>query len=606
MSTGSIAAVLGNIACFVLKYGTIWLALYFGRYLVTLWIVDPYRSYLRFLPGPPIDGRFVDRQLWDLQNPQLTPKLHEEYEKLYGKTIKFQGMAYFDQRLMTVDPVSINYMINRASDIFQKPWQTRRFIGSALNPFAGADNQGIFTTEGEMHRKLRRVIAPAFSYQSVKNLTPLFFHKSFELRDKLRSVLAVPQTVSRPGVEVEQFPGEPSPRVRMDLHNWIGRATFDIIGVAGFGYEFHSIQEETNTFYDAYRCMFNALRQVENKLHNLGLFFPQWVANCLPDARTKEVKRCRKIIEVETRALFAKRREGIAAEKAAGATVGKDFVMLNLLLRSNEADSVYLTESEIIAQIDSIMFAGHDTTSMAIQWALWELTRYPPVQARLRAELAPLVPILKDFVPAGPSETGHKYADLTGELGDLAARLDALPYLEKFVREVLRFHPSVHSTFRVAMKDDIIPVSEPVRNQNGEISKAWVGDHKTGLSSGGIRIRKGEFIHIPIEGMHLLKSVWGEDAHDFNPDRWDSLPAKVKASPGLYANLMSFSVGPNSCPASRWALVEIKVMLAVMIASFEFTGASPMSAHNFLVGRPYERNKFEKGKIDSLGYERSC
>ncbi|KAF8757197.1 Cytochrome P450 hydroxylase [Rhizoctonia solani] len=560
MSTGSIAAVLGNIACFVLKYGTIWLALYFGRYLVTLWIVDPYRSYLRFLPGPPIDGRFVDRQLWDLQNPQLTPKLHEEYEKLYGKTIKFQGMAYFDQRLMTVDPVSINYMINRASDIFQKPWQTRRFIGSALNPFAGADNQGIFTTEGEMHRKLRRVIAPAFSYQSVKNLTPLFFHKSFELRDKLRSVLAVPQTVSRPGVEVEQFPGEPSPRVRMDLHNWIGRATFDIIGVAGFGYEFHSIQEETNTFYDAYRCMFNALRQVENKLHNLGLFFPSGLQTAL-----------------------------IAAEKAAGATVGKDFVMLNLLLRSNEADSVYLTESEIIAQIDSIMFAGHDTTSMAIQWALWELTRYPPVQARLRAELAPLVPILKDFVPAGPSETGHKYADLTGELGDLAARLDALPYLEKFVREVLRFHPSVHSTFRVAMKDDIIPVSEPVRNQNGEISKAW-----------------GEFIHIPIEGMHLLKSVWGEDAHDFNPDRWDSLPAKVKASPGLYANLMSFSVGPNSCPASRWALVEIKVMLAVMIASFEFTGASPMSAHNFLVGRPYERNKFEKGKIDSLGYERSC
>ncbi|CEL60877.1 Cytochrome P450 4F1 OS=Rattus norvegicus GN=Cyp4f1 PE=2 SV=1 [Rhizoctonia solani AG-1 IB] len=593
MSAGSVAAVLGSLAFFVLKYSVIWLALYFARYIVVLWIVDPYRSYLRFLPGPPINGRFVDQQLWDLQNPQLTPKLHEEYEKLYGKTIKFQGMAYFDQRLMTVDPVSINYMINRASDIFQKPWQTRRFIGRLVS--GGADNQGIFTTEGEMHRKLRRIISPAFSYQSVKNLAPLFFHKSFELRDKLRSVLAVPQEVSRPGIEVEQFPGEPCPRVRMDLHNWIGRATFDIIGLAGFGYEFRSIQEETNTFYNAYRCMFDALRQVENKFHNLGLFFPQWAANLLPDTRTREVKRCRKIIEAETKSMFAKRREEIAAEKSAGATFGKDFVLLNLLLRSNETDGAHLTESEIIAQVDSIMFAGHDTTSMAIQWALWELTRYPPIQARLRAELSSLAPILKDFVPASASESSNTYADLTGELGDLSARIDALPYLEKFVREVLRFHPSVHSTFRVAMKDDVIPVSEPVRNQDGETSKAWIGGHQTGLSAGGIRIRKGEFVHIPIEGMHLLKSVWGEDAHEFNPDRWDNLPAKAKASPGLYANLMSFSVGPNSCPASRWALVEIKIMLAVMIASFEFTGASPMSCHNFLVGRPYEKNRFEKG-----------
>ncbi|KDN45145.1 hypothetical protein RSAG8_05060, partial [Rhizoctonia solani AG-8 WAC10335] len=65
--------------------------------------------------------------------------------------------------------------------------------------------------------------------------------------------------------------------------------------------------------------------------------------------------------------------------------------------------------------------------------------------------------------------------------------------------------------------------------------------------------------------------------------------------PGLYANLTSFSIGPSSCPASRWALVEMKVILAVMIASFEFTGASPMSPNNFLVCRPYVEDKFEKG-----------
>ncbi|KAG8685177.1 hypothetical protein FRC09_014910, partial [Ceratobasidium sp. 395] len=50
-----------------------------------------------------------------------------------------------------------------------------------------------------------------------------------------------------------------------------------------------------------------------------------------------------------------------------------------------------------------------------------------------------------------------------------------------------------------------------------------------------------------------------------------------------------------SCPASRWALVEIKMMLAVLVASFDFSGASPMNGHNFLVVRPYVDNQFSKG-----------
>ncbi|CAE6468109.1 hypothetical protein ACGC1H_007402 [Rhizoctonia solani] len=592
MSIGPLGALLGGLVSPVIKYGALLFALYFARYLLVLWIIDPYRSYLRYLPGPPTRGPFDTSQMWDIQNAQIASKLHEQFEKLYGMTVRIQGMGYFDQRLLTVDPVSLNYILTRAGDIFQKPWQTRRFLGRLVG--GGVDQGGIFTTEGEEHRKLRRIIAPAFSNQSIKNLSPLFLHKSFELRDKLRSVLSEPQDVSRPGIEVDRIPGQPHPRVRLDMHNWTGRATFDIIGMAGFGYEFNAIQEETNAFYNAYHCMFDVIRQRDSFVHTLGLLLPQWVANCIPDVRTKEVKRCRRIIEAETRTLFAERREQIAAEKAAGAAVSREFVLLNLLLRSNEANSANLTESDILAQIDSIVFAGYDTTSVAIQWALWELARYPAIQARLRAELGPLATALRDFVLTGASETSNKYADLTGELKDLVAQIDAVPYLENFLRETLRFHPSAHGSLRVAMKDDIIPVSMPVRNENGEMSKAWVENAKTGLS-GGIRIRKGEFVHIPIEGMNLLKSVWGEDAHQFNPDRWDNLPATVKTNPGLYANLLTFLVGPNSCPASRWVQLEIKVMLAVMVASFELSGASPMSWTNFFVNRPHVKHEYKKG-----------
>jgi cytochrome P450 len=162
------------------------------------------------------------------------------------------------------------------------------------------------------------------------------------------------------------------------------------------------------------------------------------------------------------------------------------------------------------------MFAGHDTTSLTMQWALWELARYPPLQARIRDELAPLAQTLKDFVPACSSDSNDGYADLTGELGELASRVDALPFFECFIREVLRMHPSVQSTLRVAERDDIIPVSEPVHaGERGEVSRAWVGGASTGLPGGGVRIRKGEFVHVPLEGMNVSKAVWGEDAHEF-------------------------------------------------------------------------------------------
>lgn len=48
-------------------------------------------------------------------------------------------------------------------------------------------------------------------------------------------------------------------------------------------------------------------------------------------------------------------------------------------------------------------------------------------------------------------------------------QLNALPYLEMVVRESLRVHPPVPSTGRVAMKDDILPLRQPVTDRNGKV-----------------------------------------------------------------------------------------------------------------------------------------
>lgn len=55
-----------------------------------------------------------------------------------------------------------------------------------------------------------------------------------------------------------------------------------------------------------------------------------------------------------------------------------------------------------------------------------------------------------------------------------------------------------------------------------------------------------------------------------SPDRWNNPPEAARSQPGL-ANLMAFSFGPHSCPGYRYALLEIKIFIAVLVTHFVFT-----------------------------------
>ncbi len=46
--------------------------------------------------------------------------------------------------------------------------------------------------------------------------------------------------------------------------------------------------------------------------------------------------------------------------------------------------------------------------------------------------------------------------------------LSALPYLDRFVRETLRYHSVVSGTVRIATQDDIIPVGTPYTDRYGK------------------------------------------------------------------------------------------------------------------------------------------
>lgn len=90
--------------------------------------------------------------------------------------------------------------------------------------------------------------------------------------------------------------------------------------------------------------------------------------------------------------------------------------------------------------------AGHETTSTAVTYALFALTQHPDVQRKLRDEL----------LAVSTEEPGMD-------------ELQALPYLDLVVREVLRFYAPAPISIRAAANDDEIPLATPIVDRNGKL-----------------------------------------------------------------------------------------------------------------------------------------
>ena len=155
-----------------------------------------------------------------------------------------------------------------------------------------------------------------------------------------------------------------------------------------------------------------------------------------------------------------------------------------------------ISDADILNNINTFMFAGTDTTSLALTWILYLLAVYPDAQDRLRTELLSVAP---------PTPVDALTLD---EVQSLYASISSLPYLENVIRETLRLIPPVHSSIREAMRDDVVPTSGPLKRKgaDGTIVEEDVKQ---------IFVPKGTFIHVPIEGFNLDKGLWGQSAWSF-------------------------------------------------------------------------------------------
>ncbi|KAI0267407.1 cytochrome P450 [Gloeopeniophorella convolvens] len=513
-------------------------------YLVARKALAYHSAPIRDLPGPKSVHWLTGSNESDVWEPDSQDNQLKWTEK-YGPVMRY--FSWFNiNRILTTDLRALNHILNAPE--FEKTDDARELLGDVLG-------QGLLFVEGAKHRKQRKIMSPAFGLPQIKEFSRLFVEKANEFRDAL--ITQVTQSAS------------PDGSLELDVYLWLNKVTLDIIGEAGFNYSFDSLhQEGSHEMTEGFRQ--STLFDPASFKFMLPMLFPP--ARLIPTDRSRAMANTLKSVNIIGRELIQRKKAEIlaTAESDVKGSVEKRTIqgrdLLSLLIKANMAsdipDSARMGDEEILSQVPTFLIAGHETTSAAVVWALVALGSNPEVHAKLKAEV-------RAFNTDSPTMD----------------ELNGMTYLDYVTRETLRLHAPVSQTERVAREDTVIPLAQPFTDVHGVERREF-------------RMRKGDVVLVPIRTIHRLKSIWGADADEFKPERWESIPEAAKAIPGVYSNLLTFISGAHACIGYRFSLIEMKATLFTFIRTFDFELKVPASGiirKTMIVGRPLLASDPDKG-----------
>ncbi|XP_075064404.1 cholesterol side-chain cleavage enzyme, mitochondrial isoform X1 [Mixophyes fleayi] len=182
-------------------------------------------------------------------------------------------------------------------------------------------------------------------------------------------------------------------------------------------------------------------------------------------------------------------------------------VLSSLLLQDQ------LPLEDIKASITELMAGGVDTTSMTLQWAMYELARAPGVQEKLRAE-----------VLAARAASGS----------DLTALLKRIPLVKAALKETLRLHPVAITLQRYTRRDTILH------------------NHM---------IPPGTLVQVGLYAMGRNPDVF-PSPEQFSPERW-------LGGGSTHFRGLGFGFGPRQCIGRRIAEMEMQLFLIHVLENFK-------------------------------------
>lgn len=501
-------------------------------------LVLPTFFILNRFPGPKTDSLIFGNLLrvWNSESDVA----HESWHEKYGPVIAYRTFLG-STRLSCFDPKALNHILVAKAYDYPKPMEV---IGDTRLLFTN----GLAFSEGEVHKRQRRILNPAFSPPQIKAMRSIIYLKAYQLRDKWIGLIQSQQ--------------DHTSKIVIDVTASLARTVLDIIGLVAFGQEFNSLDNQENQLAKAFSGIFATDIGKLNSVKLLQLVimgrFPH-LLKVFDNPRYTQIMKDIDNIEKESKKLFECKKAELLTEEKDGA--GKKDLLGTLvkanLMASQEKDR--MSDREVMGQMSTFLLGGHETTASAMTWTLWLLAKHPEVQGRLRKEI--------------------QRARLDSDEAEIPIdELNKLPCLDAICKEVLRLVPPVSLTIRVATKADKIPLSKPVPVKNRFCSGSVLMDH--------IPVQPGQRIIIPISSYNRSTQHFSKDADRFIPERWlegrdgEQSSEAMKKNFTAWAGLMTFLGGPRACIGYRLSVMEIKILTVVLIEKLRFEERDELGGPN--------------------------
>lgn len=232
------------------------------------------------------------------------------------------------------------------------------------------------------------------------------------------------------------------------------------------------------------------------------LRLPTWLVMGLRPGRARMLRHVRDEID------------GVVSRRIAEGARGRIDLLQSLIEARHPSTCKPMPPDQIRDIVLLCLFAGHETISGTLAWAVFLLAGRADLQDVIRKEVRP-----------DPLAEAREIPDHT-------------PMLDAVINETMRLYPGGPLLVRQVRRDDEVA---------------------------GCPVSRGAFMFVPIYALHRNQSLW-DDPNSFRPERF--LPENT--GDVLPYQFLPFSAGPNSCIGAGFAQVEMRAILADFVQRFRF------------------------------------
>jgi cytochrome P450 len=509
-------------------FSALYLPLKYYRIFIYPWYFSPFRH----LPTPTDNFLFFGQAI-NFVKASSPIELYVKWMRQWPDAPVIRYMTFGNTEVLVANSLeAFHELLQTKCYDFRKPDRWHRIVGDIIG-------KGVINMESGEHKVARKMLAGAFNVPNSRKLIPVFQEKAREVSALFERAIAADKNGRDEGIfaAIDTFQS----------------FTLDTFGMVNLGVELNHLQsitfdenseaerlkkkDSTWTFHKAYEIIF-APGPLGGMLMFANGFFPvRW----LPIKENRDFADACAFLQSTLKQLISERIQTVHSAMQKGTykkAESNNFLtfICEEMAPGGPADG--LTEYNLLGHMLQFMAAGGDTSANTLSWSVYVLCKHQDIQDKLRAEIQALYD--REPEPAYSS-------------------INALPYLDAFIKEILRLYSPAATVHRQAVKD---------------------------LTIDGVLVTSGTVVDGVWAVGHLNPLIWGEDADIVKPERWypENMTSKTQ---NLYA-FQAFSNGPRICIGKAAAMIELKTMFVEMVRKYRFVGieTEPVIENPSLVLKP--------------------